>query len=222
MSWGQYLSLYCPQDRGCGHVPNALRANRAYATRLGQGHHTIIHRDIIVPRAQHTFWSLWTVRACSTHILIHVPDPPPVGLRRAARLRRGCLQHPPRPPRLGGVQHICLDPGAPQRWCNQSVPRAFAPAATQVQLGRDGVCRHVVRAEYREVRRARARVHAAREPCTRDMGVAALMPCVARGRCCDSCVCVGLFCSCEHREVRARARARARVCVRCRCRRGPR
>jgi hypothetical protein len=24
-----------PQDRGCGHVPNALRANRAYATRLG-------------------------------------------------------------------------------------------------------------------------------------------------------------------------------------------
>jgi hypothetical protein len=34
--------LYCPQDRGCGHVPNALRANRAYATRLGQGHHTTI------------------------------------------------------------------------------------------------------------------------------------------------------------------------------------
>jgi hypothetical protein len=26
-------SLYCPQDRGCGNVPNALRANRAYATR---------------------------------------------------------------------------------------------------------------------------------------------------------------------------------------------
>jgi hypothetical protein len=25
--------LYCPQDKGCGHVPNALRANRAYATR---------------------------------------------------------------------------------------------------------------------------------------------------------------------------------------------
>ncbi len=43
LSWGQYrLSLYCPQDRGCGHVPNALRANRAYATRLGQRHHTII------------------------------------------------------------------------------------------------------------------------------------------------------------------------------------
>jgi hypothetical protein len=32
----------CPQDRGCGHVLNALRANRAYATRLGQRHHTII------------------------------------------------------------------------------------------------------------------------------------------------------------------------------------
>ena len=31
-------SLYCPEDRGCGHVPNALRANRAYATRLGQRH----------------------------------------------------------------------------------------------------------------------------------------------------------------------------------------
>ena len=31
---------YCPQDRGCGHVPNALRANRAYATRLGQMHRT--------------------------------------------------------------------------------------------------------------------------------------------------------------------------------------
>jgi hypothetical protein len=30
-------SLYCPQDRGCGHVPNALRANRAYATRLARG-----------------------------------------------------------------------------------------------------------------------------------------------------------------------------------------
>jgi hypothetical protein len=29
-----YRSLYCPQDRGCGHVPNALQANRAYATRL--------------------------------------------------------------------------------------------------------------------------------------------------------------------------------------------
>jgi hypothetical protein len=28
-------SPYCPQDRGCGHVPNALRANRAYATRCG-------------------------------------------------------------------------------------------------------------------------------------------------------------------------------------------
>jgi hypothetical protein len=36
------LYVYCPQDRGCGHVPNTLRANRAYATRLGQGHHTII------------------------------------------------------------------------------------------------------------------------------------------------------------------------------------
>jgi hypothetical protein len=36
---------YCPQDRGCGHVPNALRANRAYATRLGQRHHTIIPRS---------------------------------------------------------------------------------------------------------------------------------------------------------------------------------
>jgi hypothetical protein len=35
-------SLYCPQDRGCGHVPNALQANRAYATRQGQRHHTII------------------------------------------------------------------------------------------------------------------------------------------------------------------------------------
>ncbi len=35
-------SLYCPQDRGCGHVPNALRANRAYATRLSQRHRTII------------------------------------------------------------------------------------------------------------------------------------------------------------------------------------
>jgi hypothetical protein len=33
-----FVPLYCPQDRGCGHVPNALRANRAYATRLGQGH----------------------------------------------------------------------------------------------------------------------------------------------------------------------------------------
>jgi hypothetical protein len=29
-------------ERGCGHVPNALRANRAYATRLGQRYHTII------------------------------------------------------------------------------------------------------------------------------------------------------------------------------------
>jgi hypothetical protein len=30
-------------------VPNALRANRAYATRLGQGHHTIIpcHKYIL-------------------------------------------------------------------------------------------------------------------------------------------------------------------------------
>jgi hypothetical protein len=27
---GAFVSLYCPQDRGCGHVPNALRANRAY------------------------------------------------------------------------------------------------------------------------------------------------------------------------------------------------
>jgi hypothetical protein len=35
-------SLYCPQDRGCGHVPNALRANRAYATRLGRRHHKYI------------------------------------------------------------------------------------------------------------------------------------------------------------------------------------
>ncbi len=45
--------LYCPQDRGCGHVPNALRANRAYATRLGQSLYCPqdnIYRVYIVPR----------------------------------------------------------------------------------------------------------------------------------------------------------------------------
>ncbi len=42
---GPTLRLCCPHDRGCGHVPNALRANRAYATRLGQRHHTIIPPD---------------------------------------------------------------------------------------------------------------------------------------------------------------------------------
>jgi hypothetical protein len=38
--FARILSIYryCPQDRDCGHMPNALRANRAYATRSpGQG-----------------------------------------------------------------------------------------------------------------------------------------------------------------------------------------
>ena len=26
-------SLYCPQDRGCGHVPNALRASKGVYTK---------------------------------------------------------------------------------------------------------------------------------------------------------------------------------------------
>ncbi len=45
---GTCQSLYCPQDRGCGHVPNALRANRAYATRLGQG--SVTSRHVHRPR----------------------------------------------------------------------------------------------------------------------------------------------------------------------------
>jgi hypothetical protein len=55
-----HSSLYCPQDRGCGHVPNALRANRAVS---------IAPRTGVANTCQTHFGQVTIVDRCASYVI---------------------------------------------------------------------------------------------------------------------------------------------------------